>query len=384
MGSKKTTTTSTGTATTTPTIYEPAQAPMSGYFDAVNNTFANSNPYNYVTPINDLQRTAFDGFSSLAPSADLAEAGRMAKGMIGGAAPQFEAIKVAPARGYTAERAGPIELAALAGSANAQSMLDNFDRYLNPATQQLVDTTLAGYDDNAARVRAQMEADAAKARAFGGSRYGIQVAQAAADMARARAATEAQLRSNAFNAAAGLSQFDTSNRQQAELFNVGAQNSRDETLANFNMLNNQFNAGQANNAAQFLAGAQNQFSLADAAAANDAAQGNAQLKMQQQGLNLNAIGQYGDMSAQASADELRTLNAQLAAGNNLYALQDAYTQAPMTYLENYGSLLNPSLINTASGQTVNTTGTETTKQSGGLLNSLLSGAFQLGSAYLGK
>jgi hypothetical protein len=418
MGSKTTKTTSSGTATTTPTLFQPAVEPLNNYYSSVNDTLSKADPYSFVTPINDLQKAAFTGAASLgAPNAALTEAASMARNMIGAAAPSVSSVSagtakgydiadLANAQGYDAVSSAPVNLNALAGQAQAQSMLDNLSAYYNPAAQAVVDTTLAGMDQNALRSRAAMEAEAAKAKAFGGSRYGLQVAQAATDMARERAATEAMLRAQAFNTAAGLSQYDTSNRQQAQLFNVGAQNARDETLAQFNMNNNQFNAGQQNQAAQFLAGAnnqfglsrfdaenssrqfganaQNQFSLADAQAANAAAQANAQLQMAQRNADLAAIGQFADISSQAQQDYMNQLNTQLGMGNTLYSLQDNYTQAPINYLQNYGSLLNPALIGTASGQTVNSNESGTETGSSGIFDTLLGGAFKLGAAAITK
>lgn len=418
MGSKTTKTTSTGTATTTPNIYQPAQAPLTDYYNTVNNTFANADPYSFVTPINDLQKSVFDSAANLGqPNQALLDAASMAKDMMNVQAPTVGAISAGNAngyqianlpnaQGYNAVSAAPVNLKGQVGQAQAQSVLDNFQNYYNPATQQLVDTTLAGFDDNAMRVKALMDAEAAKSGAFGGSRYGIQVAQAASDMGRERAAAEAQLRANAWNAAAGLSQYDASNRQQAQMFNTGAQNARDEAIAQMNMVNNQFNTGQANDASRFLAGAnnefglarfgaqndanaftanaQNQFSLADAAAANQAAAANAQLQMQQQAQSLAALGQFANISNQAQQDYYNQLNTQLGIGNTLYGLQDQYTQAPIDYLQNYGSLLNPQLLNTVSGQTVTSNETGTNKTSGGLLNSLISAGATLGAAAISE
>ena len=413
MGSKTTKTTSTGTATTTPTLLDAAKEPVNNYFSTVGSTFANADPKQFVTPANDLQNSVFSAAQNLGnPNAALQDAAAMTRALVSMPAPTVNAVSadaqsyqtanLGPAQTYNAATSGPVNLTPQVNRATSQSMLDNLSAYQNPVTQAVVDTTLAGFDDNAARARAQMEAQAAKAGAFGGSRYGIQLAQSASDMARERAATEAQLRSNAFNTAAGLSQFDTTNRQQTNLFNTGAQNARDEQIAQMNLANNQFNAGQTNEASRFNAGAKNQyglsafdaenaarqfntgqanqFSLANAAAANQASLSNAQLQMQQQAQNLGAINQYADISSQAQQDYLNNLNAQLNIGNQQYALQDRYTQAPITYLQDYGSLINPALINATSGQTVNTNETNTSRQSGGLLNSLLSAGAQLGSA----
>ena len=71
-------------------------------------------------------------------------------------------------------------------------------KYMNPELNSVVNTTLAGYDEDAARQRASMQARAAGAGAFGGSRYGVAEGVYDADTSRNRASTEAQLRSMKF------------------------------------------------------------------------------------------------------------------------------------------------------------------------------------------
>lgn len=409
----------------------------------------------------------------------------------------------ATATGYQAPTLSPAAQSAAgnlngtATTATAASLLDNLSAYQNPAQAQLVNSTLASMDDNAARVRAAQQAQFARSGAFGGSRAGITQAQTEADLARERGLAEANLNTQAWNAATQLSAQDAANRQQTSLFNAGAQNQRDETGAALTTQNNQFNAGQQNqfglaqgqlaaDAAQFGANAQNQASLFNAGAANDlslanqnaanqAGQFNAgqandfalrgadlqqqanlanqaatnSFAQQQAGLladagqfnagaqnqaslfnagannqyslaqfeaqnaanqfnagQANQLGQFnasalneaqqqqlarqmqgsallGDIAGQYAGDYRADLAMQSDLGNQLYQLQDRYTQAPLTQLQNTGNLLNPGLIQSLSGQTITSqsNGVDQTKKSGGLLNGLL-GVASLGAKFI--
>lgn len=514
MGSKKKTTTTNMTATTTPNVPDYALGPVTNYFGQVGQ-FAQSNPYQYATPATDLQNQAFQAAGDLGPNPATQQAANALGGLLGQNTPYqtataanagdptqmtaanagnanlmtaanagnantvnlqgYQAGTLGPAntytaQGYTAAQAAPINLDNNIERVQAASLLDNFQAYLNPTTQALVDSTLANYDDQAGRQRAAMNAQAAMNKAFGGSRFGIQAAMFDADTARNRALTEAQLRNNAWNTAAGLSSTDTGYRQQANLANQAAANSRAETLAAMQAQNNQFNTGQindasaftagannqagafnagaqnqyglaqfdANNAAsqfnanafntgqmfnagaqndfalanagfqqtanQFNAGAQNDFALADAGfqqAANqfnagadnqfaltdagfqqdvnlanaNAANQNAQFNTQQDLATAQALGSLGLGMSDA---ERANIGLQLAAGEQQRDILDEYNKAPLNQLIALGGLLNPGLIGSVSGQTVNTNGTEVSKQSGGLLGAL-AGIASIGS-----
>lgn len=162
-----------------------------------------------------------------------------------------------------------------AAQAQAASMLDNFAAYQNPATQSLVDATMAAYDDQAGRQQAAFQAQAAKNKAFGGSRYGIAEAQFAADTDRNRALTDAQLRDNAFARASQNAQFDAGNRQQASLFNAGALNDASRFTADARNTGSLFNAQAANDFARTRAGFEQETNLANAGWGNQNAQFNA-------------------------------------------------------------------------------------------------------------
>jgi hypothetical protein len=281
-----------------------------------------------------LGNAAQSQWAGLGPAAqvnapNLGDAAQASASLSGNAA-QAQAANAGTAQGVNLQgyQAGTLGNAAQANApslgsaaqAQAASLLDNFQAYQNPATQNLVSTTLAGMDDNAARVRAAQQAQASRGGAFGGSRYAIQQAQTESDLARERGLAEANLRSQAWNAATQLSGLDAGLRQQAGLFNAGAQNQRDEYRAGLESQTGMFNAGQnnqfglaqfdANNsAARYGADAANQGSMFNAAAANDFGLANAGFR-QQAGL-ANA----------AAQNDVNALNAQLGTNTNLANMQ---------------------------------------------------------------
>ena len=183
----------------------------------------------------------------------------------------------------------------------AQSLLTNLQDYMNPYINDVVDTSLSGFDEDRGRIEAQQAAAAARSGAFGGSRFGVQEGITQGELGRQRADLEAGLRSDAFNTGAGLSADDAGRRQSASATNAAARNAAEQQRLNAEMQRAQmmFTGAQgdqsaANNAARF--GAESDFaasqanqnsiltrllnqgqlerdmSLANQAAANDAAQ----------------------------------------------------------------------------------------------------------------
>lgn len=316
MGSKttKTNQTTNETATTTPNVPDYIKGPVQNYYSQIG-SYANADPYSYATPANGLQQQAAGSAGNLSSNPLFGTAANAMQGLLGAATPTagYQSANLAQlpgvtnasaqgytptnataanagnanqmtaanagnaaqvnlqgyqAQGYTAAQAGPVNLSQNVADMQAQSLLSNFNSYLNPTTGALVDATLANFDDQAGRQQAAMSAQAAKAGAFGGSRYGIAEAQLLSDQGRNRALTEAELRNNAWNSAAGLSATDTGFRQQAASQNAQARNNRAETLAALQAQNNQFNAGAKNDASAFSAGANNQAGQFNANAAN--------------------------------------------------------------------------------------------------------------------
>lgn len=104
----------------------------------------------------------------------------------------------------------------------ARSFLDaNLQSYMDPYTGAVVDTTLQGIDRQIGNtIKANSDANRASG-AWGGSRDAISNAVIQSEGIRNKAATEAQLRSSAFNSAAGLITNDNQSFLQAALANQG-------------------------------------------------------------------------------------------------------------------------------------------------------------------
>ena len=100
------------------------------------------------------------------------------------------------------------------------SLLDNLGSYMSPYTNDVVNTTLAAFDANAGQTRAQQSLNLARQNAFGGSGAAITQSLTEGELARARATQEAQLRDQAFNTGAGLSNYDAGRRQDASAQNA--------------------------------------------------------------------------------------------------------------------------------------------------------------------
>jgi hypothetical protein len=95
-------------------------------------------------------------------------------------------------------------------------------KYMDPNIESVVNTTLSGFDQNAAR-QVQSVNDAARGvGAWGGSRHGVESAVLKAQQGEARARTEAGLRSGAFTDAAGRIMTDNTTALQAALANQAA------------------------------------------------------------------------------------------------------------------------------------------------------------------
>lgn len=142
-----------------------------------------------------------------------------------------------------------------AGRVSAQSLLDNLQKYISPHIDNVVDTTLANYDEQAARTRAQRAAVAAGTGAHRGTRNSIYEAILEGEIGRERANTEATLRDQAFTTGASLSADDANRRQSASSANAELAQRASESNAQMDltrMLNaanmmfseDQFNAGQ--------------------------------------------------------------------------------------------------------------------------------------------
>lgn len=169
--------------TTTPTNPAWVTSALQDYTGRVQN-FGNTDPRSLVAPASDLQNRAFDAAGGLTGSPLFGEAAGIARGAV--------------------------------NNGTAQD-------FMSPYTDQVVDTTLQGYDQDAGRQRAALAARGAANGSFGGSRFGVAEGMLGGQLAQGRASAEAQLRDQAYNTGMGY-YGDAQNRNLAAgglLSNIG-------------------------------------------------------------------------------------------------------------------------------------------------------------------
>lgn len=193
--------------------------------------------------------------------------------------------------------------------------------YSNPFDQQVIDTTLQGYDQDAGQRQAQFAASGARNGAFGGSRFGIAEGQLGADLALGRGQLEGGLRQTGFNTA-------------------------------------------------------NQFGLQDAAAGNQMLQFNAGQQDTAANRQLAAAGLLGDLSNSYDANTRADLGLMADLGGQQRGIEQDYATAPLQQLLAQAGLYGQIPYNALVGQNVTgtRTGTNVTSQTPSLLNQLLAGA----------
>ncbi|MEA3002179.1 MAG: hypothetical protein QOH81_967 [Sphingomonadales bacterium] len=341
------------------------------------------------------------------------------------------------ANGYSAAQAGRVGIDPVANGrasdAHAASLLSGFADYMNPYRDQVVNSAMADFDRQAGQQRAALEAQGARNGAFGGSRFGIAQAELEGNLARARSSSEAGLLSDGFDRAAGLSQFDAANRQQASLFNAqnrtgvstanaAAANQRALSQAQLDAQTGLANADARSQAAQFGAaaqnaaslanqGASNQFALAQAGMQNDAsryaadahnelnrdyltradqaaqfgasAENAANLFNAQQreaGLNrqLTAASALNGFGSDYGANTRADLGALASLGDAQRQVEQAYALAPLAQLQAGGQLFGATPFQLFTGQNVasngTSSGTGTTISTPSLFSQLLAAA----------
>lgn len=106
------------------------------------------------------------------------------------------------------------------GTSAAQTSQADINRFYNPYTSQVIDTTLADIEKARLQQQNAAAAQATAAGAFGGSRGALMEAQIGSNALEQAARTAAQLRSQGFTQAANLAQQDVARRQQTGQFNA--------------------------------------------------------------------------------------------------------------------------------------------------------------------
>lgn len=208
----------------------------------------------------------------------------------GGAGPSSrsnqDTVNLDPSQAAQAQ-SGQMDLGQLQQMQAGQLSNTNLSPYMNPFSQNVIDTTMQGLNQNLALQQQANAGNAASAGAFGGTRQAVQAALTNQAGQQTAASTLAGLNSQNFGQAQQAALQDIQNSMQASQFNAGQYN------AGMN-----FNAGnqQATNLAN--AGAQNQFGLANAANATSRYGSDQQLAGQE--AQANAQSAAARMSSMAS------------------------------------------------------------------------------------
>jgi hypothetical protein len=381
--------------------------------------FMDLDPQSLVAGPSALQQQAFGSVDNLGGWQAGNQTAQDMAGSVGAAGPNlmdrvtlggpatFGGAQLAPASQYDGVKVGNSTAAgqtniAPTANADAQSALTNLSAYMSPYTNDVVDSALRNYDYQTGVSRAAMEAGAARNRAFGGSRYGVQAGTFDALSDMNRAGTEASLRDNAFRFGAGLSGADADRRQAISMFNANSANTRGLTQAQldqqrlirnaeaadqfklaqagYNAQQGMFNADAANQfaltqggmdqqAGLFNAGNQNQFALAQGNLDAQTGMFNANQMDEATAQQLQAAGLLGSLSSDAGAQARADLGLTADLGTIQQQIEQAQAQAPATQLLTGSQALGMTPLNLFSGQNVN--GTTVTKSNPSLFNQLL-------------
>lgn len=269
----------------------------------------------------------------------------------------------------------------------------------------------------------QLDADLTRDRALGGAQLGYDAWKTAADFSsrdadRANSAGIASMQSaNDYNKSladrlASLSMFNAGsvNDRSKSIFDATNENSRfnategndlsallygernanarqDASSANelSSLLfgqgaeTNRFNTGQTNDMAGRVYGERSANARQDAAAANDTSQFNSRLGLDRAGMQMDAGRAIADIGANEAASRRADIGVQQDLGTQLMEIQQRQDLSPYTKQQIIAELINGAgILGATTGQTINSEGTS--KQSGGLLQSLLGAGAQLGSA----
>lgn len=242
-----------------------------------------ANPQSYVAGANPLQAQAGAAAGTLSGLPwNFDTAATLARGVAGSSAPQTSGVS---ASGY-------------------------MGNYQNPWLKNVVNSTLADYDTNAGKTRAQQSLDLAGSGAFGGSGAALTQSATEGELARGRASAESGLLSQGFNTALGAAQQDAGRQQGA----------------------------------------------------NDI---NAQLTGQQQDRTLAAGKQLTDLSTAYDANQRANIGTQAGVGDALRQITQQQATAPLD-LASWQSSALPSMLQGLFGKDVNgaTTGTTSTQSKG--------------------
>lgn len=242
-------------------------------------------------------------------------------------------------------------------SVSAQRFTDaNIQAYMNPYQRNVIDDTIARLARENDQVTSQLNARAAAAQAFGGSRHAVQGAEQARSYLQTAAQTANTLNAQAFEAA--RRSIDTDNDRALQ---AAAQNAQMAQQASVLRQQQEMQAALAN-----------QEAMMQAALANQAAQ------QQTANFRLQALTQARN-TAQAANDEQRTMLGLLnELGGQQQALEQAQLNVPWEMLDRQMA----AAAGLPHGYTTTTNSTDKTTSSGGGLLGALSGLFSVAGSGL--
>jgi hypothetical protein len=319
------------------------------------------------------QQTSAGGYLGVQAPGAVADVAQMAApgAVTGGTG--YQAIQAPGGVADVTQSAGAKAIGPVQGVQDVAAQRFNGDQlggYLNPFTDNVVNSTLGGMRDNLA-LSSQKADDAARgAGAYGSSRSGVMQAVLQSQGAKDMASTEAGLRSAAYTDAAGRLMSDNSSALQAALANQqsglttqGRQLSADQSNQSSTLSTEALNAGirQGNQNSQLTT--QGRQLAADTS--------NAGNFLANAGQRLQA-----DQGNQAAGTANNVLNAGIAQGNQSSALQTAQQglSASLANQGAYGTAAAQSLASQTANQTAGLQAANLGLQSGTALGGLADSA----------
>ena len=188
----------------------------------------------------------------------------------------------------------------------AQQAVGGIGTYMNPYTQQVIDTSMGDLERQRQMQMNQLGAQASAAGAFGGSRQGVAESLTNEAFARQGGQLAAGLRQQGFQTALGASQQDVANQMQAALANQSARSAAEQFGQATGLQGQIANQGAFGRAQEFGQALGLQGQIANQGAFGraqefgqgmtlDAQQANQQAAQQAANLRLQASGQLGGL-----------------------------------------------------------------------------------------
>lgn len=241
------------------------------------------------------------------------------------------------------------------GAITSGGALQDRQAFANPYTQDVINTTLSGYDQDAGMRQAAQQAAGARNGAFGGSRFGVAEGMLGGQLALGRGQLQAGLSSDAWKWSLEQALGMQGQNQQTALSQAttNAQLAQQAALAN---------SGNANAFAMRQAELQSQQGLT-----------NAQLAEAAKARQLQSLALLGDTANSVAGNDRADLSLIADLGAQERAIAQQQAQAQLAQLQAEGAMMGNIPVGNYTGQTVDATSNGTQTQSGGLLGSILGG-----------